>query len=70
MNYLLEISPEAERPIYVGIMHTLTAPSVFLSAVGGIIIQLTTFTFLYILVLLISFGAIFISTKLKPKLLA
>jgi hypothetical protein len=67
MNYLLEISPEAERPIYVGIMHTLTAPSVFLSAVGGIIIQLTSFRFLYILTLLVSFGGIFISTKLRDK---
>jgi MFS family permease len=67
MNYLLEISPEAERPIYVGIMHTLTAPSVFLSAVGGIIIQLTSFSFLYILTLLVSFGGIFISTKLRDK---
>ncbi len=67
MNYLLEISPEAERPIYVGFLHTFTAPSIFLSAVGGIIIQLTSFRFLYILTLLVSFGGIFISTKLRDK---
>jgi MFS family permease len=70
MNYLLEISPEPERPIYVGLLHTLTAPTVFLSAVGGIIIQVSSFTFLYILVLLISFGGIFISSKLRDKTLS
>jgi MFS family permease len=70
MNYLLEISPEPERPIYVGLLHTLTAPTVFLSAVGGIIIQVSSFTFLYILVLLISFGAIYISSKLRDKTLS
>ncbi|HVP36932.1 MAG TPA: MFS transporter [Terriglobales bacterium] len=70
MNYLLEISPEPERPIYVGLLHTLTAPTVFLSAVGGIIIQVSSFTFLYVLVLLISFAAIYISTKLKDKTLS
>jgi MFS family permease len=67
MNYLLEIAPEPERPIYVGLLHTLTAPTVFLSAIGGVIIQVSSFTLLYILVLLISFGAIYISSKLKDK---
>jgi MFS family permease len=70
MNYLLEISPEPERPIYVGLLHTLTAPTVFLSAIGGIIIQVSSFDFLYILVLLISFAAIYISLKLKDKTLS
>ena len=70
MNYLLEISPEPERPIYVGLLHTLTAPTVFLSAIGGLIIQVSSFAFLYVLVLLISFGAIYISSKLKDKALS
>lgn len=65
MNYLLEIAPEPERPMFVGLLHTLTAPTVFLSAVGGLIIRVSSFTFLYILVLFISFGAIYISARLK-----
>jgi MFS family permease len=63
-NYLLEIAPEEERPIYVGFLNTIVGPTIFLSAVGGLIIQLSSFTFLYSLVLLVSIVSIFLSLSL------
>jgi len=63
-NYLLEIAPEDRRPIYVGFLNTIVGPTIFLSAIGGLIIQLTSFAFLYSLVLLISIVSIFLSLSL------
>ena len=57
-NYLLEISPEKERPIYIGFMNSLVGPTVFLSAVGGLIIQLTSFTLLYLILLITAILAV------------
>ena len=69
-NYLLEIAPEDRRPIYVGFLNTIVGPTIFLSAVGGLIIQLTSFAFLYSLVLLISIVSIFLSLSLGESLTA
>jgi MFS family permease len=63
-NYLLEIAPEERRPIYVGFLNTIVGPTIFLSAVGGLIIQVTSFAFLYSLVFLISIVSIFLSLSL------
>lgn len=63
-NYLLEIAPEDRRPIYVGFLNTIVGPTIFLSAIGGLIIQLTSFAFLYSLVFLISIVSIFLSLSL------
>jgi len=63
-NYLLEIAPEERRPIYVGFLNTIVGPTIFLSAVGGLIIQVSSFTFLYSLVFLISILSIFLSLSL------
>jgi MFS family permease len=65
MNYLLQIAPEERRPIYVGFMNTVVGPTLFLSAVGGLIIQLSSFAFLYILLLLISLLSICLSVSLE-----
>ena len=63
-NYLLEIAPEERRPIYVGFLNTIVGPTIFLSAVGGLIIQVSSFTFLYSLVFLISIISILLSLSL------
>jgi MFS family permease len=65
MNYLLQIAPEEKRPIYVGFLNTVVGPTLFLSAAGGLIIQLSSFAFLYLLMLAISFVAVFLSFSLK-----
>ncbi len=49
-NYLLEIAPPQERPTYVGFMNTLISPTIFFSALGGLIIDLSSFVFLFCLV--------------------
>jgi len=64
INYLLAFAPEEDRPIYIGFIHTLVGPTVFLSVIGGLILQLTSFSFLYILVLLTAMLGICFSFKL------
>lgn len=63
-NYLLQIAPEDSRPIYVGFVNTVVGPTFFLSAVGGLIVQISSFTFLYVLLLLVSILSIFLSFSL------
>jgi MFS family permease len=50
INYLLEIAPPEERSTYVGFMNTIISPTIFFSALGGWIIDLTSFAFLFGLV--------------------
>jgi len=68
MNYLLQFAPEERRPIYVGFFNTVVGPTLFLSAVGGVIIQVFSFGFLYLLLLLISVVSIFLSLSLKKRI--
>lgn len=49
-NYLLEIAPPQERSTYVGFMNTIVSPTVFFSALGGLIISLSSYIFLFGLV--------------------
>lgn len=63
-NYLLQIAPEDRRPIYVGFLNTIIGPTVLLSALGGFLIQVSSFAFLYSLVFLISIVSIFLSLSL------
>jgi MFS family permease len=65
MNYLLQIAPEEKRPIYVGFLNTVVGPTLFLSAAGGLILQLTSFVLLYSLMFLISIVAIILSLSLE-----
>jgi MFS family permease len=67
LNYLLEIAPEEKRPIYLGFFNTVVGPTTFLSAVGGLIIQMTSFAFLYVLLLVLSVLAIFLSFSLENE---
>ena len=47
LNYLLEIVDEASRPVAIGLVHTLIAPTIFLSGLGGLIIKLLGYPALY-----------------------
>ncbi len=49
-NYLLEIAPQEERSTYVGFMNTIVSPTVFFSALGGLIINISSYIFLFGLV--------------------
>jgi MFS family permease len=68
MNYLLQFAPEERRPIYVGFFNTVVGPTFFLSALGGVIIQVFSFRLLYALLLLISVVSIFLSLSLKNRI--
>ena len=64
-NYLLQIAPEERRPIYVGFLNTVVGPTIFLSAVGGLIIQVSSFAFLYVILFLLSLVSILLSLFLE-----
>jgi MFS family permease len=68
LNYLLEIGSDKDRPILVGLVHTLVAPAVFMSIVGGILIEvfgLRTMLVITIVCLLIS--SVYIAQLHEPK---
>ena len=46
-NYLLDVSPADQRPAYLGFMNTFLAPALLLSAVGGLIIDKSSFEVLF-----------------------
>lgn len=46
-NYLLKIAPEENRPLYIGLLNTVTAPTTFLPIIGGLVINKFNYTFLF-----------------------
>ena len=68
-NYMLDVSPEAERPTYLGFMHTFLAPVLLLSAVGGYLIEKTSYETLFLTVLGAGLVALVFSLQLEePRL--
>jgi MFS family permease len=47
VNLLLDIAPASDRPIYIGLTNTLLGVALFLSAVGGVIVDLAGFVALF-----------------------
>lgn len=47
INFLLEISPAAERPIYLGFTNTLLGMALLASTVGGVIVEVAGFGILF-----------------------
>lgn len=68
-NYMLDVSPEAERPTYLGFMNTLLAPIMLLSMLGGLIIERTSFEVLFTAVMGAAVLALLIALRLdEPRL--
>jgi MFS family permease len=68
-NYLLDVSPEAERPTYMGFMNTLLAPILLLSTLGGFIIERTSFETLFLSVIGAAGVALVLSLRLhEPRI--
>jgi len=65
LNYLLEIGPEENRPILIGLVHTLVAPAAFMSVVGGLIIESVGLKMLFILTFLCLVISYFYISRLK-----
>jgi predicted MFS family arabinose efflux permease len=64
-SYMLDVSPEAERPTYLGFMNTFIAPALLLSAVGGFVIERTSFEFLFFTVIAAGVIALAFSIQLE-----
>jgi MFS family permease len=68
-NYMLDVSPEAERPTYLGFMNTLLAPIMLLSMLGGLIIERTSFEALFVAVMGAAVLALLLAIRLdEPRL--
>ncbi len=65
LSYLFDIAPAIERPAYVAFMPFFTLPVVFLPPVGGMIINLTSFGFLFGFSFLCGLVLVALSLRLK-----
>ncbi|HSL93952.1 MAG TPA: MFS transporter [Bacillota bacterium] len=67
-NYLLELVDDVDRPTYIGMMNTLTAPFTFLPVLGGLIIQRVSHEALFICTLaFVLAGSIMAYTLPEPR---
>jgi MFS family permease len=64
-NYMLDVSPDAERPTYLGFMNTFLAPVLLLSALGGYLIEKTNYEFLFLAVAAAALAALVFSLQLE-----
>jgi len=64
-NFLLDIAPPKERPLYISVNGTLTIPVMLFPLVGGIIVQHTSYTFLFIITSVLILIGILLSFKLE-----
>ena len=71
VNYLLEISPEKGRVLSIGVWNTFIAPTLFFSALGGILSQIFSLRVLFAIVFITVAISVFISMRLiEPRLIA
>lgn len=64
-NYMLDVSPDAERPTYLGFMNTFLAPVLLLSSIGGLIIEKTSYQVLFALVIVAGITSLVFSLQLE-----
>lgn len=68
--YLLELAPEAERPLYVGLTNTLNGITTLFSTVGGLLLQWTgnNYRLLFIVTILGTLAALPLSARMpEPR---
>lgn len=63
-NWLLEYAPEAQRPLYVGLMNTLSAATMFAPALGGWVVANISYEAVFILAAVLGVFALVASRKL------
>lgn len=64
-NYLLKIAPEEKRPLYIGLLNTVTAPTTFLPILGGFLINRFNYTFLFVFTFAFVLSGFLISFTMK-----
>ncbi len=65
ISYLLEIAHEKGRLLSIGVMNTFLAPTVFFSALGGLLAQIFSLRILFVIVFITTAMSLSISIKLK-----
>lgn len=69
MNYMLELATEEQRPLFIGLSNTLTAPGLLAPILGGWLVSLWSYEAVFVFALLFGILALFASLGLKePKL--
>jgi MFS family permease len=64
-NFLLDMAPPKERPLYISVNGTLNIPVMIFPLLGGIIVQHVSYTFLFIVTALLILVGLFLSFKLE-----
>jgi MFS family permease len=65
MNFLLEIAPADDRPIYIGLTNTVMGIALLATSVGGLIVDLVGFTVLFSFTLALYALALFLTLRLQ-----
>jgi MFS family permease len=65
LNFLLEIAPVDNRPLYVGFTNTIVGITLLASSVGGLIVDIVGFTVLFSLALAFYAVALFLTLRLQ-----
>ncbi len=63
-NYLLELAPSAQRPAYISLRGTLTAPMLFLGVPGGVLVDRLGYGSVELLALLGTLGGLVAASRL------
>ena len=66
-NYLLDIAPAGDRPLYIGLANTLTGLTMLASAVSGLIVDLAGLAVLFWVAAAFYAGALLLSGKLRES---
>ena len=64
-NLILILAPQEKRPIYVALQNNIVSLGIFFSILGGVILSLTSFAFLYIFTIVLLVGAFLGSLRLS-----
>ena len=68
MNYLLDISPAAERPTYIGLMNTFSAPLMLMPMIGGYLIDWFPFQIVFLISLVAAVFTLLLAYRLtEPR---
>lgn len=68
MNFIIDYAPPAQRPIYIGLSNTLAGPVSLTSILGGLILQVSSYSVLFIVTLAFILAALLLSARLpEPK---
>ncbi len=66
-NLILILAPEEKRPVYSALQTNITSFGIFFSILGGVILSISSFTFLYSFTIILLVISLIASLKLKDE---